>query len=270
MDATWHSIRNRCGVATVALLALGNAAAPAARAQGLLDAPCTPGQKLIVTDYQGAPSSSNGRGHGMAAFVRGKNGAGVDNDYLMLVWSKDSGKGDGGISFYNWDSVSTWGNPPALNQPTLRSKLTDARLREAHSTPVTNMFANDWRTWVLQATNGFSVYNLDSVAAPVLVANVAVANAEAADYSGGAVWFLHLAAPYLYLAQADQGLKIYRFTNPANASQVVLQAHYPVSFFGHRVNQVWVRGSRIVVAAVQENYGVTVADISSPATSRAR
>lgn len=233
---------------------------PALHAQGLLDASCTPGQKVIVTDYQGVPNPTNGRGHDMAAFVRGRDAGGIDRDHLMLVWSKDSGRGDGGISFYNWDAPGTWGGPPVL-----RRKIVDARLREAHSTPVTNMFANDWRTWVLQATNGFSIYNLDSIVSPALVKNVLVAGAEPTDYSGGAVWFLALAAPYLYVAQADQGLKIFKFTDPADPSKVTLQSEYPTSFFGHRVNQVWVRGNRIVVAAVENNYGVTVADISVPA-----
>ena len=210
----------RCAAASVGLaLGLG-AGIPGAHAAGILDAPCTTlGQKLIVTDYQGAAIASNGRGHGMAAFVRGKDAAAVDTDYLMLVWSKDSGKGDGGISFYNWDSPSTW------SAPTLRFKLTDAKLREAHSTPVTEMFANDWRTWVLQATNGFSVYNLDSVAAPVLVKNQLVTGAANTDYSGGAVWFLALAAPYIYVAQADEGLKIYKFTDPADPTKISLAEH---------------------------------------------
>ena len=241
-------------------VALVLAAVPANGA-GILDAPCAPlGSKYILSDYKNAPANTIGRGHGMAAFVRGKNAANIDSDYLMLVWSMDSGKGDGGISFWNWSQPDIW------SAPTRAFRLVAPQLREAHSTPVTNMFANDWRTWVLQATTGFSIYNLDSIAAPLLVTTVNVANAQNTDYSGGAVWFLALAAPYLYVAQADQGLKIYRFTDPADSSKLALAASYPTSFFGHRVNQVWVRGNRIVVAAVQENYGVTVADISNPTT----
>ena len=92
-----------------------------------------------------------------------------------------------------------------------------------------------------------------------------VTGAANTDYSGGAVWFLALAAPYIYVAQADEGLKIYKFTDPADPTKVSLQSTYDdILFFGHRVNQVWVRGNRIVVAAVQDNYGVTVADISNP------
>ena len=245
-------------LAVASILLMAGDPSPA-RAAGILDAACTPGQGPIVTDFQGAPGPTTGRGHGMAAFVRGKDAAQVDTDYLMLVWSKDSGQGDGGISFWNWDSPSSWGSPPKL-----RYKLTDPQLREAHVTPVTNMFANDWRTWVLQATNGFSVYNLDSVAAPVLVKNTLVPGATQTDYSGGAVWFLALAAPYLYVAEADEGLKIYKFTDPADASKLMLLSSYDKDWFGHRVNQVWVRGNRIVVAAVQDNYGVTIADISNP------
>ena len=60
----------RCAAASMGLaLGLG-AGIPGAHAAGILDAPCTTlGQKLIVTDYQGAAIASNGRGHGMAAFV---------------------------------------------------------------------------------------------------------------------------------------------------------------------------------------------------------
>ena len=67
------------------------------------------------------------------------------------------------------------------------------------------------------------------------------------------------------MAQADEGLKIYKFTDPADPSKIAWQSTYSTGFFGHRVNQVWVRGNRILVAAVQDNYGVTVADISNPA-----
>ena len=70
----------------------------------------------------------------MAAFVRGKNAANIDSDYLMLVWSMDSGKGDGGISFWNWSQPDIW------SAPTRAFRLVAPQLREAHSTPVTNMF----------------------------------------------------------------------------------------------------------------------------------
>ena len=248
-------------------------------AQGILDAVCTPGQKVIVTDYQG-PGTTNGRGHDMAAFVRGKNAAGVDTDYMMLVWSMDSGKGQGGISFWNWDQPTTW------SAPKLKYRLVASPLREAHSTPVTNMVGNDWRTWVLQTTTGFSVYNLDSVAAPVLATSYTIKggnkggagsaaictggcagsfDAGAYDYDNGAVWFTALAAPYLYVANAANGLNIYRFKDPANPAVIEWVKRYDTSWFGHRVNQIWVRGNLGIAAAVQENYGVTVLDLSDPA-----
>ena len=97
----------------------------------------------------------------MAAFLTEKNAEGIDKNYMMLVWSRDSGRDDGGISFWNWDQPTSFTTPLTIKYRTLASQL-----REAHSTPVTNMFANDWRTWVLQAVPGFSVYNLDSVASP--------------------------------------------------------------------------------------------------------
>ena len=230
-------------------------------------------------DYQDYPTNGVGRGHNMAAFLRGKDASNADKDYMMLVWSRDSGKGEGGISFWNWDTPATW------SAPTKKKHLVASQLREAHSTPVTNMFAPDWRTWVLQATPGFSVYSLASVATPLLVTSYAISgaskggagsaatcsggcfgsfNATNLDYSGGAVWFLALAAPYLYVAQADNGLNIYKFTNQGNAASITWLKRYDTSWFGHRVNQIWVRGNFAVAAAVQSNYGVTLLDLSNP------
>lgn len=269
------SNRTACLAAAAAILVAGDAPA-----EGLLDAACAPGQKLIVRDYKDHPANRTARGHDMAAFVRGKNGAGVDSDHLMLVWSQDSGKGDGGISFYNWDNPASW------TAPKLRKHWPQSQLREAHGTSVTNMFAGDWRTWVLQATTGFSVVDLDSVVAPKLVANYTITgaakggqgsaaacsggcaasyDAAARDYSEGAVWFLGLAAPYLYVAQSDNGLNIYRFTNAGNAGQIAWVKRLDKSWFGHRVNQVWVMGNLLVATTGQLNYGVTFLDISDPA-----
>lgn len=258
-----------------ASLAGGTAGADAA---GLLNAACTPGAKSIVKDYKTLPGT-DGRGHGMAAFHRGRNAAGVDVEYMMLPWSMDSGRGDGGLSFWNWDDPATW------SAPRRRKHLPVPRLREAHSTPTTDMVGGDWRTWVLQATTGFSVYDLDSVASPSLRLDYAIAgagaggagspaacdgscatsyDAAARDYSLGAVWSTALAAPYLYVAQADNGLNIYEFTDPADPGRVRWVRRLDKSWFGHRVNQVWVMGSLMVAAAVEGNYGVTLLDISEP------
>lgn len=259
-----------------ALLAL--AGGPAA-AEGILNAACPLGSQFILRDYKDHPINSVGRGHGMAAFVRGKNAADVPTDYMMLVWSQDSGKGDGGISFWNWNDPATW------SAPVLKKHFPAPHLREVHSTPVTNMFGGAWSTWMLQAMTGFSVYDLGSVASPRLVTNYVIRgrdrggagsravcknacatsyDAAARDYSQGAVWFLGFAAPFLYVAQADNGLNIYRFTNPADPSQITWVKRLDKSWFGHRVNQVWVMGTLMVVNAVQGNYGVTLLDISNP------
>ena len=89
-------------------------------------------------------------------------------------------------------------------------------------------------------------------------------NAGPTDYDSGAVWFTALAAPYLYVAQAANGLNIYRFDNPANPSAITWVKRYDTSWFGHRVSQIWVRGNLGVAAAVQDNYGVTMLDLSDP------
>src|SRR3954470_301233 len=201
--------------ASAKLAALGSV--PRASAQGQLDASCPVGARFTIKDYKTLPST-DGRGHNMAGFVRGKDAAGVDRDYMMLVWSRDSGKGDGGISFWSWDQPGTW------SAPVRKNRLLAAELREAHTTPLTNMFATDWRTAVLQATTGFSVFNLDWIASvdatrsPRRVTSYTILgpskggagstavcgssgcagsfDAGAFDYDAGGVWFLALAAPY--------------------------------------------------------------------------
>jgi hypothetical protein len=147
------------------------------------------------------------------------------------------------------------------------------------------MIAADWRTWVLQTTTGVGVYDLDSIAAPRLVKDYLIAgparggagsaatcagtcagsfDAGPFDYDQGAVWFTALTAPYLYVAQAGNGLNIFRFKDPGNPASLAWVRRYDTSWFGHRVNQIWVRGNFAVAAAVNSAYGVTLLDLSNP------
>ena len=45
------------------------------------------------------------------------------------------------------------------------------------------------------------------------------------------------------------GSNIYKFTNPADAASLTWVKRYDVSWFGHRVNQFWVRGNLGLAAA---------------------
>src|SRR5689334_3274295 len=52
----------------LAVLSVGSAAP--VRAEGILDAACTPGSKFIIKDYADKPANTQPRGHDMAAFVK--------------------------------------------------------------------------------------------------------------------------------------------------------------------------------------------------------
>ena len=67
----------------------------------------------------------------MAAFLEAKNAAGSDAEHMMLVWSQDSGKGDGGFSFYGWNNPASW------SAPVRERRHAAPPIREAHSTPST-------------------------------------------------------------------------------------------------------------------------------------
>ena len=92
------------GLACSVVVAVAAGGAPPGHAQGLLDATCPVGSRFPIVDYQDYPTNTIGRGHNMAAFLRGKDASNADKEYMMLVWSRDSGKGEGGISFWNWDT----------------------------------------------------------------------------------------------------------------------------------------------------------------------
>src|SRR3954452_12219319 len=206
-----------------------------ARAEGILDAACTPGSKFIVKDYADRPANTQPRGHDMAAYVKAKNAAGVDTEYMLLVWAVDSGKPGGGFAFYSWD------NPAAWSAPVERFTHPASQLREAHSTPLTNMVGGRWSTFVAEATNGFSVYDLTSAASPALKKDFKIAGPTAGgkgsaalcsggcgtsydagprDYSLGGVWYISVQAPYIFVGQTDNGLNIFKFTDPTDASKI--------------------------------------------------
>ncbi len=250
-----------------------------ARAEGILDAACTPGSKFIVKDYADRPANTQPRGHDMAAYVKAKNAAGVDTEYMLLVWAVDSGKPGGGFAFYSWDNPGVW------SPPVERFTYPASQLREAHSTPLTNMVGGHWSTFVAEATTGFSVYDLSSAAAPLLKKNFLIAglanggkgsaalcgascgtsyDAGPRDYSLGGVWYISVQAPYIFVGQTDNGLNIFKFTDPNDASKIAWVKRLDASWFGHRVNSVWAMGNLLVAAASEAVYGVDVLDIGNP------
>ena len=104
--------------AASALLLATFLAAPAALADGpgLPNASYDPAEVLTVIGHLGAENGSP-RGHGTLSFHRG---------YLTVVFSKDSGEGDGGFAFYDVSDP---------HQPQLVSAKDDEEtedIREAH------------------------------------------------------------------------------------------------------------------------------------------
>ena len=248
-------------------------------AQGLLNAPCAVSNSsaLLIKDYKTIPPLPS------AAATTWRRSC-VARTSRRRQRLHDARLVDGQRQGRWRDQLLELGSAIDLEPTNVEAALPGPKLREAHSTPVTNMVGDDWRTWVLRPLLG-SRSTISTAWPPGTVTDLhdprqregrcrvssdlrlelrRLVRRGAYDYDEGAVWFIALAAPYLYVAQAANGLNIYKFTNPANAASITWVKRYDVSWFGHRVNQFWVRGNLGIAAAVQANYGVTIVDLERP------
>jgi hypothetical protein len=201
-----------------------------ALAQTIPNAACTVGeQSSLIRDGQG----SNLVGSDMVAVIRARNGGTSYGYYMAAPFSMDDGKGQGGLAFYD---ISNW------KAPVRKQRYEVDNIREAHGLGFTEMFGDSWRTAIVMGTKGFLVYDWDDIANPVLKKEYLIqgsskggigsaascsgscvgsydaydfGNGKTYNYDNGVVWHLKLAAPYLYVANAENGLNVYRFSAPA-------------------------------------------------------
>ncbi len=222
-------------------------AVPAARADGpgLPNLSYDPAEVLTVIGHIGAENGSP-RGHGTLSFHRG---------YLTVIFSRDSGKGDGGFAFYDVADP---------RHPMLVSAKDDDEtedLRESHG-------YGFWGDYVvLQASFGVQFWDWSDVMNPKLVSYLKLPGIVASDYIAGA-WWAFWQAPYVYVGGSQNGLFILDATDVANPTIVDRGDERPnpiptQTLGGFRVGPVFAVGNTLAISGMDDP-GYAMLDIRDP------
>ena len=203
------------------------------------------GEVLSVIGHLGAENGSP-RGHGSLSFHRG---------YLTVIFSRDSGEGDGGFAFYD---VS---DPHAPKLVFAKDDEETEDIREAHGYGYWGDFV------VLQATKGVQIWDWADVTNPKLVSYLKLPGISASDYFGGA-WWAFWQAPYVYVGGSQSGLFILDATDPANPTIVDRGDDRPnpipvVNLGGFRAGPVFAVGNVLALSGMDDP-GYAMLDISDP------
>jgi len=186
------------------------------------------------------------RGHGTLSMHRG---------YLTVVFSLDSGKGDGGFAFYD---IS---NP---RMPVLVNNKDDAEtqdIREAHG-------YGFWGDYVvLQSGSGVQFWDWSDVMNPKRVSTLNLPGVSASDYLVGA-WWAFWQAPYVYVGGSQNGLFIVDASDVTNPKLVDRGPDRPnpiptSNLGGFRIGPVFALGNLLVVSGMDDP-GYATLDIRDP------
>lgn len=177
---------------------------------------------------------------------------------LVIVFSKDSGQGNGGFAFYD---IKDPRHPKLINR--VQNDVTET-IREAHGYGYARVNGRDYVA--LQATDGIQIWDWSSLQDPKLVKHLVLPGIERSDYAMGA-WWLSWQHPHLYLGGSGNGLYIVDTTNLSDAKLVkrTLGSNPipPTELGGFRIGPVFAIGN-LLVATSMDDAGFATIDISNP------
>ena len=188
--------------------------------------------------------------------------AGFGNDtvihvhgYLMVLYSRDSGKPPGGLIFYD---VSKPRDPVLVRH--IKNADTD-RFREAHSLPVAHINGRDYLD--IQVIDGLQIWDVTDPVNAAMVGSLKLPGADGGDYTNAA-WQGSWQGKYLFVAGTTHGLYVVDVSNPANPRLVT---QVPTSRTGgFRIGPIHAMGNLLVIANMDESQSTyAVLDISDPA-----
>ncbi len=150
-----------------------------------------------IDSTTGAP-----RAHGTLTMLDG---------YVLVVFSRDSGKGDGGFALID---VSDPKNPVGV---LTKDDDETEDIREAHGFGMSRI---DGRLYVaLQASFGIQIWDFTDPLAPVLASYPKLPGITDSDYGTGA-WWLSFQGDRIYVGGSSNGLYIVDVTDPKNPELV--------------------------------------------------
>ncbi len=229
----------RSGTLLLALATLG----VAAEGPGIGNLTYTPHEVLTVisqiNETNGAPS-----GHSLVA---------MHNGWLAVIGSKDGGKGDGHLSFFD---VSDPRKPVLVHH---QYDAATRNLREAHTIGFTTWKGRSLA--VLQGMAGIQVWDWSDPRAPALLSDTPLPPMKGGDY-GQTPWWTSLQFPYLYVGGLDTGLHIVDLRDPAKP--VVVARIPPAELGGILPATLFAVGNLLVAMAVEGNRGLVTLSIADP------
>ncbi len=181
----------------------------------------------------------NREGHGWVAMHRG---------YLVVIFSRDGGLGDGAISMVD---VS---NPRSPQTVFIRDDSVTKQLREPHGWGMRGDIA------ALQSNYGIHFWNFADPFSPQLVSSLNLPQITISDYDQG-MWWTHWQGGYLYGGGSGNGLYIVDAKDPANPAYI---KRIPTTQTGgFRIGPVHAVGNLLFLSSMDAQ-GASVMDISDP------
>jgi len=172
--------------------------------------------------------------------------------HLVVVESRDGGKGDGSFSFYDI------GDPAA---PRLVAKHHDERtknLREAH----TYAFATigDRRVVTLLARDGLQFWDWSDLEKPQRLAALRLSKMGGGDY-GNTPWWFAQQGRLVFVGGTDTGLHVVDASDPTEPR--ALRRIPTLQTGGFRIGPVFAVGNLLVLTSMDKN-GIATMDIGDP------
>ncbi len=183
----------------------------------------------------------------------------MHNGYLAVIFSKDSGEGDGGFAFYD---VSDPRNPKLVFA---KDDAETEDIREAHGFGVSRIGGRDYI--VLQASFGVQFWDWTDVTQPKLVKYLKLPGITDSDYGTGA-WWTFWQGTHVYVGGSGNGLYIVDAANPAKAklSEVPAGSDNPVPIGrlgAFKTGPVFALGNQLAITAMDQQ-GFAMVDITDP------
>lgn len=185
----------------------------------------------------------NREGHGWVAMHRG---------YLIVIFSRDSGLGDGAISIVDAS------DPRSPQTVYTRDDSVTNMLREPHGWGMRGDIA------VLQSNSGMHFWDFSDPLAPQLVSSLELPEIIISDYDQG-MWWTHWQGGYVYGGGSGNGLYIVDARDPADPQYI---KRIPTSQLGgFRVGPTHAVGNLLILSSMDAQ-GASLLDISDPLTPR--
>jgi len=183
-------------------------------------------------------------GHSVLAMHKG---------YLVIIASRDGGRGNGSIAFFD---ISDLSNPKLVHHSYSNETK---NLSEAHAVALGRIGGRDIAC--LRARDGLQFWDWTDVTQPKRLSELKLPPMRGGDYSGTPWWFC-LQGHYVFVGGANTGLHVVDASDPDSPKRI---AHLPTTQTGgFRIGPTFAVGNLLVISSM-DSKGMAALDIGDPA-----